>query len=270
MRYRIHWETTYSYETPVRSLHTELRLLPADRAGQRLLDGTLHLNPPARPFALGDAWGNRYHHVDFAAPVSELTVEMAAEVDTADVPAPEPPLAPLLLRLLKQPTPRSPHDPRISELAADLEGSPLEIARGVSDRIGARCVFEVGSTDVSATALDLLDHGRGVCQDFTHLLIAAMRSRGIPARYVSGYLGPAEGEEVGEASHAWAQVLDGDTWYGIDPANRCDQDGRYIVTAIGRDYDDVPPMRGGFHGAAEHEWSTTVRVRTTPSEQPQQ
>lgn len=261
MRYRIHWETTYSYEAPVSSLHTELRLLPADRAGQHLIDGTVHLNPSARLFALEDAWGNRYHHVDFAAPVDRLTIEMTAEVDTADTPGEEPPLAPLLLRLLTQPTPRGPEDPRISALADGLDGAPIEIARGISDRIGERCVFEVGATDVSATALDFLDRGRGVCQDFTHLLVAALRSRGLPARYVSGYLGPAEGEEVGEASHAWAQVLDGDRWVGYDAANRCDQDGRYIVTAVGRDYDDVPPMRGGFHGSGEHEWSTTVRVR---------
>ena len=261
MRYRLHWETTYSYEAPVRSLHTELRLLPADRGGQRLIEGTILLNPLARPFALSDAWGNRYHHVDFAVPVQELHVAMTAEVDTADVPAEEPPLAPLLLRLLTQPTPRSPADPRIDELAAGLQGSPLEIARAISERIGERCTFEVGSTDVSTTALDFLDQGSGVCQDFTHLLVAALRSRGLPARYVSGYLGPAEGEVAGEASHAWVQVLDGATWYGFDPANCCDQDGRYIVTAIGRDYDDVPPMRGGFHGTAEHEWTTTVRVR---------
>ncbi|MEI7925270.1 MAG: transglutaminase family protein [Chloroflexota bacterium] len=271
MRYRIHWETTYTYDAPVRSLHTELRVLPADRAGQRLVDGTIHLDPPARPFALTDAWENRYHHVDFAAPVERLTIEMTAEVDTVDTPAPEPPLAPLLLRLLTQPTPRSPEDPRISALADGIDGSPLEIARGISARIAERCVFEVGQTDVSTTALDFLDHGRGVCQDFTHLLVAALRSRGLPARYVSGYLGPAEGEEVGEASHAWAQVLDGDTWYGFDAANGCDQDGRYIVTGIGRDYDDVPPMSGGFHGSADHEWTTTVRVRMDDSpRQPEQ
>lgn len=261
MRYRIHWETTYSYEAPVRTLHTEMRLLPADRAGQRRIDGTIHLDPHALPFALGDAWGNRYHHVDFAHPVERLTIGMTAEVDTVDVPAPEPPFAPLLLRLLTEPTARSPRDPRIDALAAGLEGSPLEIARGVSDRIAEHCTFEVGATDVSATALDFLDQGRGVCQDFTHLLVAAMRSRGIPARYASGYLGPAEGEEVGEASHAWAQVLDGDTWLGFDAANRCAQDGRYILVAVGRDYDDVPPMRGGYHGHADHEWTTTVRVR---------
>lgn len=262
MRYHIDWETTYLYEKPVRSLHTELRLLPAARAGQRFIGGTIALEPFAQPFPLIDAWGNRYHHVDFAGPLNRLVVSMTADVDTAEAPSPEPRLAPLLERLLLQPTPRSPQDPRIDALADGLDGSPLALARAISDRIAARCTFEVGATDVSATALDLLDHGRGVCQDLTHLLVAAMRSRGVPARYVSGYLGLTDGEVVSEASHAWVQVLDGDTWYGIDPANNCDQDGRYIVTAIGRDYDDVPPMRGGFHGGASQEWSTRVSLRT--------
>ena len=268
MRYRVHWETTYEYEMPARSLHTELRLLPANRAAQWRIEGAIHLDPPARAFELIDGWGNRYHHVDIVGPLQQLTVSMSAEVETAQMAIEEPTFPPLLERMLLQPTLRSPSDPRIDALAAGLPlTSPLELARAISDRIGERCVFEVGQTDVASTALDFLEQGRGVCQDFTHLIVAALRSRGVPARYVSGYLGPPEGEEVGAASHAWVQVLDGRTWHGFDPANRCDQDERYIVTAIGRDYDDVPPMRGGFHGLGEHEWATTVRVRAHVLEQ---
>ncbi|MEI6135985.1 MAG: transglutaminase family protein [Chloroflexota bacterium] len=264
----MHWETTYEYARPAVSLHTELRVLPADRAGQRLVDGTISLDPHARLFALADAWGNRYHHADFAIPVTRLGIAMTADVRTADEPVEEPPLAPLLQRLLFLPTSRTPSDPAICALAERLDArSPRALALAITDRIAERCVFEVGQTDVSATALDFLQHGRGVCQDFAHLLIAALRSRGVAARYVSGYLGPTEGEQVGEASHAWVQVLEDGRWHGIDAANRCEQDGRYIVTAIGRDYDDVPPMRGGFHGHADHEWTTTVRVRSAQSDQ---
>ncbi len=262
MRYRVHWETTYEYAVPVASLHTELRVLPADRGGQWMLDGWMSLDPHVRLFPLEDAWGNRYHHADFAFPVQRLTISMSADVETADRPLEEPPLPPLLQRMLFQHTPRTESDPAISALADGLDdASPLALALGLSDRISERCIFEVGQTDVSATALEFLRHGRGVCQDFAHLMLAALRSRGVAARYVSGYLGPLEGEETGAASHAWVQVLDDGLWCGIDAANRCEQDGRYIVTAIGRDYDDVPPMRGGFHGAADHEWTTTVRVR---------
>lgn len=268
MRYRVHWETTYTYPVAAVSLHTELRVLPADRAGQRLIDGSITLEPHAQLHALVDAWGNRYHHADFATPVERLSIAMAADVDTADEPVAEPPLPPLLERMLIQHTARTPRHPAICALAERVDDhSPLALALGISDRIAERCVFEVGQTDVSATALDFLQQGRGVCQDFAHLLIAALRSRGVAARYVSGYLGPADGEDVGEASHAWAQVLDQGIWRGIDSANRCEQDGRYIVTATGRDYDDVPPMRGGFHGRAEHEWTTSVRVRSARNDQ---
>ena len=186
---------------------------------------------------------------------------MTADVRTADEPAEEPPLAPLLQRLLFLSTSRTPSDPAICALAERLDArSPRALALAITDRIAERCVFEVGQTDVSATTLDFLQHGRGVCQDFAHLLIAALRPRGVAARYVSGYLGPTEGEQVGEASHAWVQVWHDGLWQGIDPANQCRQDGRYIVTAVGRDYDDVPPVRGGFRGGIEHDWTTSVRV----------
>lgn len=261
MHYRVHWDTTYAYGLPASSLHTELRLLPADGAGQLLISGSITLDPPARLFALTDAWGNRYHHADYAHPVDQLTVSMAAEVRTADVAVEAPAMPPLLFYMMSEFTTRAPDDPRIRELAAGFDAlDPLGLALGISQRIGERCVFESGHTDVSATALDFLDQGRGVCQDFAHLLLAAVRSRGLAARYVSGYLGPTEGEDVGQASHAWVQVWDNGLWQGIDPANQCRQDGRYIVTAVGRDYDDVPPMRGGFRGGSEHDWTTTVRI----------
>jgi transglutaminase-like putative cysteine protease len=85
---------------------------------------------------------------------------------------------------------------------------------------------------------------------------------GFSARYVSGYLAPDAGEASAAASHAWFQVLAGDAWLGFDPANGVPQDERYVVTAVGRDYDDIPPLRGTYTGVAEEEWSTSVRVRT--------
>ena len=261
MHYRVYWDTTYAYGLPANLLHTELRLLPAESGGQLLINGSITLDPPARLFALTDAWGNRYHHADYAHPIDQLTVSMAAEVRTIDFPVEEPAIPPLLFHMLSEFTTRAPDDPRIRALAAGFDPTdPLGLALGISQLIGKRCVFETGQTDVSSTALDLLDQGRGVCQDFSHLLLAAVRSRGLAARYVSGYLGPAEGEDVGEASHAWVQVWHDGLWQGIDPANQCRQDGRYIVTAVGRDYDDVPPVRGGFRGGIEHDWTTSVRV----------
>ena len=99
-------------------------------------------------------------------------------------------------------------------------------------------------------------------------MTAALRSRGIPTRYVSGFLAPSPGDAPNEeGSHAWVQCYEDGRWYGFDPANHARQDGRYVVTAVGRDYDDVPPLRGSFRGRGQHEWSATVKVDAPADEQ---
>jgi len=118
----------------------------------------------------------------------------------------------------------------------------------------------VGASDVGHTARDVARSRRGVCQDFAHLMLAILRARQIPARYVSGYLA-APGEAVeANASHAWVQVLEGDAWHGLDPANGVLQNEHYVVAAVGRDYDDVPPLRGTYTGAASESWTTHLEV----------
>ena len=150
-------------------------------------------------------------------------------------------------------------------LAASVgEGAPLELAGRLMEAIGARVRFELGHTTVELTAVDALRAGHGVCQDFAHLLIAALRVRGVPALYVSGYLAPEEGVASDEASHAWMQLHADGVWHGLDAANATAQDRGYVVTAVGRDYDDVPPVRGSFRGLAEQEWRARVRVHRDP------
>lgn len=273
MRVELDWDSTYHYSEPVRLLHTELRVLPADGFGQRLEASTLSLTPTATPHPLRDMFGNTYHHVDFLEEIDQITVALRAEVETTPselgAGSAMDAVSPLLQHLYLAPTDRAPLDPAIvainEAIPADLD--PVTTGRALCELLGARFVFEVGSTDVAATALDLIRLERGVCQDFSHLMLAALRQRGIPARYVSGYLAPDEGEASAEASHAWIQLLAGDQWYGFDPANDTTQDGRYVVTAVGRDYDDVPPIRGTFAGVATEGWHTTLRVRSGNTQQ---
>ncbi len=264
----VRWETTYQYSDPVRLLHTELRVLPVHGFGQRLVSGSIHLEPESRPFALNDAFGNRYHHVDFLQEVDRLHVAVEAEVETSEEMQEEKRLSPLLRYLYVQPTERSPFAPPIAALNGEVGGSssPRALGEELLGMFSERFVFEVGTTDVAATATDLLEIGSGVCQDFSHLMLSILRQRDIPARYVSGYLAPRAGEELAEASHAWVQLHDGEGWWGFDPANACLQDDRYVVTAVGRDYDDVPPLRGTYHGVASEEWSTSIRLRSTEDE----
>lgn len=273
MRVHLDWESTYQYSEPVRLLHTELRVLPADGFGQRIEAATLSLTPHAEPHPLRDMFGNTYHHVDFLEEVDQITVSLSAEVETTPeelgTASAIDPVSPLLQHLYLAPTDRAPLDQGISTLnkavPADLD--PVATGRAFCELLSTRFVFEVGSTDVAATALDLIRLERGVCQDFSHLMLAALRERQIPARYVSGYLSPEQGEASGEASHAWVQLLADGQWHGFDPANNTSQDGRYVVTAVGRDYDDVPPIRGTFAGVATEGWHTTLSVRSGNTQQ---
>jgi transglutaminase-like putative cysteine protease len=124
---------------------------------------------------------------------------------------------------------------------------------------------------VHSSIHDVMASGAGVCQDFTHVLIALLRMRGLPARYVSGYLAPARlGESSGSmeeviggmASHAWAEVfLPGAGWYGLDPTVGREVDVRHVRLAYGRDYGDVAPVRGVYKGHAGQRLSVDVRVR---------
>ncbi|MEX2373456.1 MAG: transglutaminase family protein [Dehalococcoidia bacterium] len=266
MKVHVLWETTYRYTQPVRQLHSEICLLPADRPnGQRLIRGGVTTDPVTTPRPFSDVFGNTVHHLDYLHPVTTLTVRVDAEVKTSPKPESAQRLPPLLERLYLQPTPRAPHDhPAIDALDAAMGAMetdrPLDVAAGVNRYLRDRFTFAVGATQVSATALDFLACGEGVCQDYAHLMIAVLRRRGIASRYVSGYLATATGETATDASHAWVQVLADGHWHGFDPANGEPQDERYVVTAVGRDYDDVPPVRGTYRGHAAEDWTTSIRI----------
>ena len=124
-------------------------------------------------------------------------------------------------------------------------------------------VYEPGATDVSTTASDAVELGRGVCQDFVHISIALLRGAGIPARYASGYLHPQSDAAIGETvvgqSHAWLEAWLG-RWHAVDPTNGDDVGPRHVVVAQGRDYADVVPLKGVFHGPPEVSTEVTVAI----------
>lgn len=264
----INWETTYRYTQPVRQLHSEICMLPGTRTGgQRLVRGQLSIDPGTEPRAFSDVFGNTVHHLDFLEPVTGLNVSVHAEVETSASPEPDRRIPPLLERLYLQSTHRAPTDHQaIAAIMSDFrwaETADLSAAR-LNEFLRNRFAFQVGATGVAATAVDFVEVGAGVCQDYAHLMLAILRSRGIPARYVSGYLADAGGDPDADASHAWVQVLIDGAWHGFDPANGMPQDERYAITAVGRDYDDIPPVRGTYRGAASEEWTTSVRIVALP------
>ncbi len=138
--------------------------------------------------------------------------------------------------------------------------SIVEVALGV---VMERLEYVRGATQVTSTAQDAWDEGMGVCQDLTHVMLALVRSAGVPARYVSGYLHPDPSAGVGETlvgeSHAWLEYFAGD-WRGVDPTNAGDVGLGHVTVARGREYGDVPPLKGIYHGDPASSLGVTVEV----------
>jgi len=121
-------------------------------------------------------------------------------------------------------------------------------------------------TNVHTSAHEAFVDGVGVCQDFAHLALAMTKSVGLPSRYVSGYFHPEQdaviGEEITGESHAWVEVWTG-SWWGFDPTNNCPIGERHVAIGRGRDYSDVPPVKGIFAGNANHTMQVSVRITRT-------
>jgi transglutaminase-like putative cysteine protease len=258
MRLEVAWDTTYAYSEPVRVLHTELRVLPANRFGQKVTGARLMLDPDAHLSTAPDAFGNQVSHFDHLGSVDRIHIAMEATVETNGAAVEAPELTPLEHHLGLAATARCPAAPEIEAFLAALPEAPaVQLCASLVEMMATQFEFQAGHTDVTDTALGLLAKGRGVCQDFAHLMLCALRARGVPSRYVSGYLATGAGAD---ATHAWVQAWYDGAWHGFDPANNCPQDGRYVVIAVGRDYDDVAPVRGSYRGSAEEAWHAVVRV----------
>jgi transglutaminase-like putative cysteine protease len=151
-------------------------------------------------------------------------------------------------------------------LAAEIAGrssSPCDAALEICTAIGDSVQYMQGFTGVTSTAKEAWEQRKGVCQDITHLALGALRSVGIPARYVSGYLHPkpdaAIGETIAGESHAWVEWFCGE-WRGFDPTNLIDIGDRHVMVGRGRDYNDVPPLRGVYAGPYGSKLFVTVEI----------
>ncbi len=262
MRLQISHRTTFTYDAPIVEAATELRLRPSDGGGQRCTSFRLETEPRGvRVNHYRDHLGNSVGHFDILEPHEELTVIATSEVVTAALDD-DTPLSPLERHDYVTSTPLT----RLGEQVRDVEpatagvsaaGRALELMRAVAGTL----VYERGATSVQTPAPEVLALGRGVCQDFAHVLIAACRRDGIPARYVSGYLYDDSLAAEHGASHAWVDIWDdGRGWISLDPTHCCEQTDSYARVAVGRDYGDVPPTRGVFKGGAQETLSVSVSV----------
>jgi len=281
-------ETRYGYAPAVKTAQHMAHLKPRHGAGQRLVSHELHIEPqPAQASEAMDTWGNARTCFSLQVPHEELRVVARSRVSTS------PPAAvrgnigweEAVDRMRYHRT--TPYDPATEFLFAspyvprhaDFVGYAMpsfargcglvEAARDLMARIHADFEYHTRATDASTPALEALHLRQGVCQDFAHVMLACLRSLGLPARYVSGYLltqAPDGGQRLvgSDASHAWVAVYvpgaPGGEWLELDPTN-CRIPGEdYVVLATGRDYSDVSPLRGVIHGGANHRLDVAVSV----------
>ncbi len=288
MRYRIIHRTTYTYESPVTVCHYLARLAPRSLPGQECPWHEIHIRPePVERATRLDYFGNASLYFEIEGSHSQLEVISRSLVEV-NSPDPIDPLATPPWEEIRdacQSGAWSPVSPA-SELACpsplvpvgpDFAGYALPsfpVGRPVLDaisdlnrRIYEDFLFDPAATDIATPVAQVLQQRRGVCQDFAQLMIACLRSLGLPARYVSGYLEtePPPGEEklVGaDASHAWVSVFCGERigWVDADPTNNVLPSERHITLAWGRDFADVSPLRGVTIGSGEQRLQVAVDV----------
>ena len=275
-RLHISHRTGYRYAGMVDASFNEVRMTPLHRGGQALLSHALHIAPSTTVQSYVDYWGAHVETFDVHEPHDRLEVVSVSTVDTpphrrldkradwsivtsdavsdrwaeyltatgyVDDAARDPLRAVVVESLSTAETPRE----------------AVDIAVGaVRDRI----MYTPGVTTVYTTAHEAWSEGHGVCQDFTHVTLSLLRAARIPARYVSGYLHSLEeqvGQTVAGESHAWVEYWDGD-WHAVDPTNDREVGPAHVVVAHGRDYADVPPLKGIYAGGASEALGVVVEI----------
>jgi transglutaminase-like putative cysteine protease len=271
-RLRITHRTHVIYEGSARASYNEARMSPPTLPRQTTLAARLTTDAQAPIWSYRDYWGTLVSAFDVMAPHQELIITATATVETSPPAAPPLPLpwaeltaaagAGQLLEYL-MPTARTTVS---AALAASARGQaagagPAEAAAVIAGWVRDRVAYVPGSTGVQTSAQEAWDQGQGVCQDIAHLTVALLREVGLPARYVSGYLYPQAaaqpGDEVTGQSHAWVEYWTGE-WAACDPTNRADVGEQHVVVAAGRDYADVPPLKGIYHGAPSSTMDVSV------------
>lgn len=254
MRITVSHRTSYTYAAPARGVIQLLRLTPRSSAQQHVHNWRIEVDRDCRLRPGEDALGNLTHGFEVDAPVDQLTVTVHGLVETQDTAGlVQGTVERFPPGLYLRETPLTRPDARVRELAqavaATAAGDPLATLHGLAARIPRVMRFDPGTTDAQTTGAEALALGHGVCQDHAHVMIAAARSLGLPARYVSGYLWRADGQTAQEAGHAWAEAhVDGLGWVGFDPANAVSPTEAYIRLAIGLDYLGAAPIRGARTG----------------------
>jgi transglutaminase-like putative cysteine protease len=271
MLLRIDHETRLTYSEPVTESVIKVRMAPQSGDDQTVMHYRLRITPPAPVTSFRDGFGNRVDLFNILPPHGDLVIAATSFVQTHRRPGRAraekvtcPADGPVDLEAAEyvRPSRLVADGPAVGEFVAGLPRHAAPLVERVQDLVAAvrgRMIYEKKVTTANTPVSEAIALGRGVCQDFAHLLIAACRAVGLPARYVSGYV--AQPGEL--ATHAWVQVWAGPAcgWVDIDPTHDTWPGDDHVVTAVGRDYADVPPNRGVWKGAATETIAVTVSVR---------
>lgn len=287
MRFDIRYRTVFTYDELVRESQNELRACPISDHRQQLIGYRVSTNPSSRIASSIDYWGTRVDAFGIRAP--HLTLEVVAEAAVETSAAPMITTAPRLEALDDERfvdehweyLQRSAHTHwgdgvrDAAERQRNYVGSDVvSLVLAIHRLVGASITYEPGSTYIGVDVEEILAAGRGVCQDFAHLAVAMCRSVGVPARYVSGYFfaaddatGADSADDVVEVqTHAWFEAaIPGFGWLALDPTNQREVGLRHVKIGHGRDYDDVPPLRGTVAGTAVHAVDAAVEMRRAAS-----
>ncbi|WP_225731897.1 MULTISPECIES: transglutaminase family protein [unclassified Nocardia] len=288
-RYRVEHRTTYRYSDEVSSSYGRAYLTPREFPGQRLISHEIGIEPAPSDRSVGaDVYGNITTYFHVTSEHRQLTVSGVSVVEVArpdrvvdarlpwEQARPTTAKGPLAVEFTLDLRPPE-ITPEVTAYAAESLTPRRPLLAAVADlntRIHRDFTYRSGSTTVSTRVADVFAAKEGVCQDFARIGVACLRSHGLAARYVSGYLAtdPPPGKErmVGaDATHAWCAVWipddRGGHWVGFDPTNDQFADERYVTVAWGRDYADVPPLRGIIYTDAR-ESTITVSVDVSPVE----
>ncbi len=262
--------TRFAYSDPAFASYNEVRVVPQSNSRQTRLEAKLATAPHAAQYTYWDYFGTQVvafnidqGHLDLEITSSSLVeTQPSAQRPTgtwSDIKGAQDSFAEYLA-----PTPRTAPDADLADAADELRrSSPLATIEAVMAWVHDRLEYVPGVTGVQTSASEAARVGRGVCQDFAHLSLSLLRAAGVPTRYVSGYLHPSTDAEIGDhvsgESHAWIAAWSGN-WWAFDPTNAIEVGVRHVMVAQGRDYSDVPPVKGVYAGNADNSMFVEVLI----------
>jgi transglutaminase-like putative cysteine protease len=274
-RYKIVHTTGFKYEADVAASYNEARLLPVRDDRQIVFSTKLEIEPQGSSHEYFDYFKTRALMFEVLEPHRELTITATSNVELRN-PLPETPtldwsaISALIKSTLEltdavTQTKRTSPPVELVRFAKKLAkgNSPHETALAICAKVFQDMTYRHGVTGVHSIATEAWNNKIGVCQDFAHITLGALRAVGIPARYVSGYLHPSKQPQIGETvigeSHAWVEWWAGN-WFAYDPTNAVHVLDRHVVVGRARDYDDLPPLRGVYAGPHESELFVSVQI----------